>query len=82
MSKTGAAMAQRIVKHDLVRIASAGGGIAFDAGGRTLDELLRIAAGAAKGRAQVIMRGIAERTTDELERIGAAGKGRVLFVLD
>ena len=74
-------MAQPI-KHDLARIAAAGGGIAFDAKDRTMDELLRIAAGAAKGRATVIMRGIATRTTDELERIGAASKGRVVFVMD
>jgi hypothetical protein len=74
-------MAKR-VPLDLVRIAAAGGGIAFDVGERTMDELLRIAAGAAKGRAQVIMRGLASRSTDELERIGAAGKGHVLFIID
>ena len=70
------------VQHDLARIAAAGGGVAFDAGSRSLNELLRIAAGAAKGKATVIMRGIATRPTDELERIGAASKGRVVFVMD
>ena len=70
------------INHDLARIAAAGGGIAFDAGNRTMDELLRIAAGAAKGRATVIMRGLATHTTDDLERIGAASKGRVVFVID
>lgn len=74
-------MAHRI-NHDLARIAAAGGGIAFDAGNRTMDELLRIAAGAAKGRATVIMRGLSARPTDDLERIGAASKGRVVFVMD
>ena len=74
-------MANRVA-HDLARIAAAGGGIAFDAGSRSLNELLQIAAGAAKGKATVIMRGIANRPTAELERIGAASKGRVVFVMD
>lgn len=64
---------------DLVRIAAAGGGIAFDAAVRRTDELVKIAAAAKKNGSRVVFRGLGARRTDELVQIAAAGGGAVHF---
>ena len=49
----------------------------MDAGNRTTDDLIRIAAAA--GRAPIHLRGMNHFSTDDLIKIGAAGKGTVVF---
>jgi DNA replication protein len=64
---------------ELIRIASAGGGLRFDAAGRLTEELIRIASASKSGGGQLILIGMSGRLTDELIRIGAAGRGHVVF---
>lgn len=64
--------------NDLIRIASAGGGIVLDAAARPTDDLIRIASAASNG-ARVHFRGMAARPADDLIRIGSAGRGAVSF---
>ena len=64
---------------ELVKIATAGGGFVLEAGRRTTDELVKIADAAKRSGATVIFRNMAVRKTDDLARIAAAGKGRVIF---
>ena len=64
---------------DLIKIASAGGGLAMEGGRRTTDELAKIAAAAKRSGATVIFRNMAVRKTEDLVRIAAAGKGHVIF---
>ena len=49
----------------------------MDAGNRTTDDLIRIAAAA--GRAPIHLRGMNHFSTDDLIKIGVAGKGTVVF---
>lgn len=64
---------------ELVKIATAGGGLVVEAGRRTTDELIGIAAAAKHSGATVIFRNMAVRKTDALIKIAAAGKGKVIF---
>ncbi|UCD86972.1 MAG: hypothetical protein JSV01_04170 [Desulfobacterales bacterium] len=64
---------------ELAKIAAAGGGLVVEAGRRTTDELIRIAAGAKHSGATVVFRNMAVRKTDALIKIAAAGKGKVIF---
>ena len=63
--------------NELVRIASAGGGLRFNGGGRVTDELVRIASATASGGGHLYLTGMSGRTTDEFVRIASAGQGRV-----
>ena len=63
----------------LVRIASAGGGMKLSMQNMTTDQLVRIANAAAKGGGQIILVNIDSKTTDQLVRIANAGQGRVIF---
>lgn len=64
---------------ELIRIAGAGGGLDFNASGKTQEELVQIAGYAATNGARIVMRGIGHKTTDELVQIASYGKGRVVF---
>jgi hypothetical protein len=66
---------------ELIKIAASGGGLIFEAGKRTTDELANIAAAARRSGATVIFRNSAIRKTDSLVRIAVAGKGHVFFEL-
>jgi hypothetical protein len=63
---------------DLVQIVANGGGLILDAGARPEVDLVQIAANAA-GKCTVTMLGMEFRTTAELARIAANGKGSVVF---
>ena len=63
----------------LVRIASAGGGMKLSMQGMMTDQLVRIAAAAAKGGGQIILVYVGSTMTDQLVRIANAGQGRVIF---
>jgi hypothetical protein len=64
---------------ELIKIATAGGGLVLEAGRRPTDELARIAAAAKRSGASMIFRHVAARKTEDLVRIAAAGKGTVIF---
>lgn len=64
---------------ELIKIATAGGGFVLEAGRRTTEELVRIAGAARHSGATVIFKNMAVRKTNDLAKIAAAGKGRVIF---
>lgn len=64
---------------ELIKIAGAGGGLVLQAGRRTTDELVKIAAAAKRSGTMVILRDMSVRKTESLIRIAAAGKGHVIF---
>jgi hypothetical protein len=64
---------------ELVRIAHAGGGFRLDTSGRPTEDLVRIAAATRTNKATVIFAGMGMRSTDDLMKIGSAGKGCVIF---
>ena len=64
---------------ELVRIASTGGGFRLDTSGRQTEDLIRIATAARTNNATVIFAGMGMRSTDDLIKIGNAGKGCVIF---
>lgn len=64
--------------NDLERIASAGGGFRISAT-RGANDLVRIAAAASSHHARIVIYGTDGMTTDDLVRVGAAGKGVVSF---
>lgn len=64
---------------DLVRIASYGGGLDFDASGKAQADLVQIASYAAGKGGRVTMRGIGHKSTDDLVQIASYGKGAVVF---
>lgn len=63
---------------DLVRITAAGG-FRIDAAMKRTDDLVRIAPAASTNKAKIVFTGLNPRTTDDIVRIGAAGKGCVFF---
>jgi hypothetical protein len=65
--------------HELMQIASAGGGFRMDASARPTHELMQIAGAAKNGGANVIMVGMTTRPTHELMQIASMGRGRVSF---
>lgn len=64
---------------DLIRIATAGGGFRLNAGLWQTNDLVRVAAAASNSGALVFLSGMSIRTTEDLVRIGSAGKGRIVF---
>ncbi|NOH19112.1 hypothetical protein [Vibrio cyclitrophicus] len=65
----------------LVRIASAGGGMYINADNKTTDQIVRIASAASGKGAKIIVTNSSRKTTDQLVRIASAGKGCVMFDL-
>ena len=64
---------------DLIRILTAGGGVRLNAGLWQTDDLVRIATAAGSSGALLFLSGMSIRMIGELARIGAAGKGCVVF---
>jgi hypothetical protein len=64
---------------ELVSIVAAGGGLVFDPGRRSTEELIRISTAAKRGGATVVFKNMALRKTDALLKIAAAGRGNVIF---
>ena len=65
----------------LVRIASAGGGMIIDGDGKMTDQLVRIASAASQSGAKIIITNVGSKMTDQLVRIASAGKGNVILDL-
>ena len=65
--------------NDLVKIASAGGGLRFDGGARMTNDLIRIAAATKNGGGQLFLSGMSSRMTDDIIRIVSAGKGHIVI---
>ena len=65
----------------LVRIASAGGGMIISGKGKTTDQLTRIASSSSKSGAKIIISDVSSKTTDQLTRIASAGNGNVILDL-
>lgn len=63
----------------LVRIASAGGGLKVDAKLKTVDQLVRIASAASNHKAILEIINTTLLTVDQKVRIASAGKGSVFF---
>ncbi len=66
--------------NDLIRIASAGGGMYVSAT-KPPDDLIRIAAAASNKGARIFVTDASRKPTDDLIRIAAAGKGCVMLDL-
>jgi hypothetical protein len=64
---------------DLLRIASAGGGLELDVRRFTVADLARVAAAARGGGSRLVLRKVALLTVDDMIRIGSAGGGAVTF---
>jgi len=65
--------------HELMQIASAGGGFRLNAALRPTHELMQIASAAKGSGAKLVLAGLKLRPTHELLQIAAAGKGVVFF---
>lgn len=63
----------------IVRIAAAGGGMNIDAKGKTVEQVVNIAAAASTNQSKLVIRNSQTYTVDQLIRIAAAGKGCVFF---
>ena len=64
---------------DLIRIVSHGGGLDVDLSALKADEVVRIVSFAPSSGASIILRNFTVWSVDELVRIAAIGKGRVIF---
>jgi hypothetical protein len=64
---------------DLIRIAAAGGGFIIESTGRSVNDLIRIAAAGSTHSARIVIRNAGRLSTEDMIRIGAAGKGSVQF---
>jgi hypothetical protein len=67
---------------DPIVSSAARGGFTVRAGDRSLDELLTIAAAAARSKARVELTGVRAKPLEELVRIAVAGGDSVVFVAD
>ena len=65
--------------HELIQIASAGGGFRLDAGLRPTHELIQIASAARGSGAQLTFAGLNLRPTLDLIQIASAGRGVMFF---
>ena len=65
---------------DLVQIARSGGGLDIEAANLDRDQLTRLVNTGQK--ATIILRGLSNRSTDELVHISRNSAGNVIFVLD
>lgn len=64
---------------ELVRIVGAGAGLTMEAAGRSTADLVRIAEAAADWGVPVTLRGVQDRSADDLVLIAEAGQGTVIF---
>jgi hypothetical protein len=65
--------------HELLRIATAGGGLTIDAALWEFGDLIKIAEAAGKHGGRIHITNISMWDTDELVRLAEAGKGSVSF---
>lgn len=68
-----------LTTNDLVRVASAGGGLKISARSLTLDDMVRVAFAASSKGARIIIEDAQVLTADQMVRIGFAGKGCASF---
>lgn len=71
---------EHLTTNDLVRIASAGGGLTLSATGRSVNDLVRIASAASSKGAQLTITELKQFLVNDLVRISAAGNGCVVLV--
>jgi DNA replication protein len=64
---------------ELIKIARAGGGFTMDASHCTTDEVVRVAEVAGEHGTDLRISKICGKTTDDLVKIAAAGRGHVFF---
>ncbi len=64
---------------ELIKIAEAGGGFSMDASRCTTDEVVRVARVAGEHGAELRISRICGKSTEDLVKIAAAGKGHVFF---
>lgn len=64
---------------DLIRIATAGGGMRLNGNRILIDDLVRLAASAKASGARIYLSGLSGHSTNDLVRIGTAGRGSVVF---
>ena len=64
---------------DMVRIASAGGGLRIDCRGKLVSDLVRVAAAGSGKGARIILENTSHILVSDKIRIAAAGQGCVLF---
>jgi hypothetical protein len=65
--------------HDLIQIATAGGGLRLSASTKPTHDLIQIAAAASNMGCHVYLTEAGKKPTHDLIKIGAAGKGCVVF---
>ncbi len=68
-----------IMISDLVRIASAGGGLRINCHGKMVSDLVRIAAAASDKRSIIVLENTGHIMVSDKVRIAAAGNGCVFF---
>lgn len=64
---------------DQTKILSAGGGFKVNAATIQTLDLQKLAAAASNGKARLVLSGLGTRSTEDLMKIAAAGKGYVFF---
>lgn len=64
---------------DLIRIATSGGGMRLSGSRILTDDLVRLAAAAKGSGARIYLSGLSGHSTNDLIRIGTAGRGSVVF---
>ena len=72
-------MLRSLSTDQLVQIVANGGGLEFDASNRTTQDLVQLAANAARRQAHLVLIGCANRAATDLVQIAANGKGFVRF---
>lgn len=65
----------------LIKIASAGGGMIIDGKSKTTDQLVKITSTASKSGSKIIITNAGTKTTDQLVKIAVAGNGNAIFDL-
>ena len=65
--------------NDIIRIASAGGGLRIDCTKYMVSDIIRIAAAASNKHANIILENTSRLLASDAVRIAAAGQGCVIF---
>lgn len=68
-----------MITTDIIRIASAGGGLHIDCTDQIVTDLVRIANAASVGGGYIFLENTAKLLVEEKVRIASAGKGHVIF---
>ena len=66
---------------DLAKLLAAGAGLVINAQSRKTSELIALATQATNNGVTIILRGMQSKSTVDLARVAAAGRGRVMFEL-